>query len=264
MPQGRLKNLEGDIVFSDERAETLAEYLEKIQWRVRPSAVLPERPPIWPILDVELDDLQVSEVEQAVKKLKRNKSSGVDDIPPELFKALATTPAGLELIVQLCQICWKTKQIPREWQLSRVAEIFKKGDPAECSNYRPISLLCVGYKIVASILLERLKSAGAESRIWETQYGFKSGSGTADALYMTRRLLDRIWANSDSLAIFLALDWAKAFDSISLTGLVDALIRFGIPQEFAMIVVNIYHGRQFYVKDCGQISNYHSQVFGIF
>ena len=112
-------------------------------------------------------------------------------------------------------------------------------------------------------MLDRLKVAGAESRIWSTQYGFKSGSGTADALFMSRRLLDRIWASSDSSAIFLALDWAKAFDSISPVGLADALVRFGIPPEFVDMVSNIYSGRKFHVKECGKISNDHCQAFGI-
>ena len=99
--QGRLRNLQGDIVFSDQRAESMAEYFEKIQWRVRPSAILPDRPILWPQLEVDLGNITTAEVEKAVKKLKRNKAPGTDEIPPEFFKALATTPNGLKLIVDL-------------------------------------------------------------------------------------------------------------------------------------------------------------------
>ena len=38
--------------------------------------------------------------------------------------------------------------------------LFKKGDPAECENYRPISISSIGYKLFAAILLQRLKQAG--------------------------------------------------------------------------------------------------------
>jgi hypothetical protein len=55
-----------------------------------------------------------------------------------------------------------------------VTAIFKGGDAGQLKNYRPISLLVAGYKLFAQVLLERLKEAGAESRIRRTQYGFKS------------------------------------------------------------------------------------------
>ena len=93
--------------------------------------------------------------------------------------------------------------------------LFKKGDPALCSNYRPISLLAVGYKILAAILLERLKAANAEDRIWSTQYGFKSEVGTGDALFAARRVIDLILASRDTSAILVALDWSKVFDNFS-------------------------------------------------
>ena len=103
-----------------------------------------------------------------------------------------------------------------------MALLFKIGDPSNCANYRPISLLCIGYKIVAAILLQRLKKGGAEKNIWETQFGFKSNSGTFDALFLLRRVLDHLWAEKDASAVFVALDWATAFDRISPAGLIDA------------------------------------------
>ena len=60
--------------------------------------------------------------------------------------------------------------------------IFKKGDPSICDNYKPISLLSIGYKMFAIILLNRLRDVSAEDRLWSTQFGFKSKRGTGDAL----------------------------------------------------------------------------------
>ena len=129
--------------------------------------------------------------------------------------------------------------------------LFKKGDPALCSNYRPISLLAIGYKILASILLQRLKSAGAENRIWHTQYGFKSNASIIDVLFITRQILDTIWAEKDSQIIFATLDWSKAFDSIAPQCLRNALLRFGLPEKFVNMVSSIYHRRRFCVSDFG-------------
>ena len=96
-----------------------------------------------------------------------------------------------------------------------VTAIFKKGDPAFCENYRPISLLAIGYKVFATMLLRRLKAAGADTRIWLPQFGFRAGRGCADALFVARRLLEQICAAKDGSLVFLALDLAETFDSIS-------------------------------------------------
>jgi len=103
-----------------------------------------------------------------------------------------------------------------------VTAIFKKGDPAFCENYRPILLLAIGYKLFATILLRRLKAAGADTRIWLPQFGFRAGGGCADALFVAKRLLEQICAAKDGSLAFLALDLAETFDSISL----DAALSF--------------------------------------
>ena len=80
----------------------------------------------------------------------------------------------------------------------------QKRDVAKCENYMPISLVNVGYKIFAAVLLNRRKDSGAEQR-------FKSKHGTADAIFLVRRLLERTWAEKNGKLVLLAMDWAKAF-----------------------------------------------------
>ena len=87
--------------------------------------------------------------------------------------------------------------------------------------------------------------------------------GTFDALFSLRRVLDDVWAEKDGSAVFVALDWAKAFDCISPDGLLDALRRFGLPRPFLEFIKNIYGNRQFFVQDMGQQSKYRAQFHGI-
>ena len=115
----------------------------------------------------------------------------------------------------------------------------------------------------ASLILQRLKQYNVDAYIWSTQFGFKSGLGTADALFVVRRMLERIWNEKDGSGIFLALDWAKAFDSIAPSSLISALKRFGIPDHFAKMVQAIYFSWEFYVAECGVDSETHRQHFGI-
>ena len=113
------------------------------------------------------------------------------------------------------------------------------------------------------VLLSRLKGGGAENRIWRTQFGFKTGCGTADAIFLARRLLDQAWASKDGKLILLALDWAKAFDSIAPKALLTALERFGLPMQMIHATQGIYRNRKFFVRDSGRCSAPRSQGFGI-
>jgi hypothetical protein len=123
--------------------------------------------------------------------------------------------------------------------------------------------LNVGYKIFAAILLNRLRDGGAEDRIWSTQFGFRRRHGTEHALLIARRRIEQAWASKDGSLMMIALDWAKAFDSIDPQGLLKALCRFGVPERFTKVVAAIYTERRFRVRDCGSTSNLCAQSFGI-
>lgn len=166
-------------------------------------------------------------------------------------------------ICEFCNALWTRKEVPTTWHESRVVALFKKGDLGDRANYRPISLLCVGYKLYASILLQRLKSGSAEKRIWPTQYGFRSGCGTADALVLARRMLGHTAQLANGKLLMIALDWAKAFDSITPDRMRTAMRRFGIPEAFVRAVAGIYTDQKFFVRDAGNESTWHDQHFGI-
>ena len=61
----------------------------------------------------------------------------------------------------------------------------------------------------------------------------------------------------------IALDWAKAFDSLDPAGLLKALRLFGLPEKVVSLVADIYTSRRFLVRDCGVESAHYPQAFGI-
>ena len=131
-----------------------------------------------------------TEVKTAVEKLKKKRASGPDDVPAEYWQTMVETTDGIAWLTRLCNQCWKEESIPEDWHLANVVAIHKKGDVENCDNYRLISLVCVSSKLMATLLLKRLKAAGAEQRLTETQFGFRSGRGTCDAIFAVRRHID--------------------------------------------------------------------------
>ncbi|CAF1924031.1 unnamed protein product [Rotaria magnacalcarata] len=78
-------------------------------------------------------DILYSEVEEAIRTLKSNKSPGSDGITADMIQA------GCEQLTHeihsLCNKAWHEGVIPEEWGKSILIPIPKKGDLSECENY---------------------------------------------------------------------------------------------------------------------------------
>ena len=175
--------------------------------------------------------------------MKDNKACGPDDHPVEFWQAIlkngnGTSREGAQFLVGFCNAIWHQSSVPTSWHLQRVALIYKKGDPADCSNYRPIFLLNAAYKIFAMVILQRLLRAGADEHIGSTQFGFRKKRGTEDALHCVRRAVERAWAERYGCLHMLAVDWSRAFDSISTEALINSVIRLGVFQLMSSALSN--------------------------
>ena len=165
--------------------------------------------------------------------LAPNKATKQGDIPSEVFKALlASGSAEMFWVLDFCNRCLEQKTVPQTWSTASMALIFKKGDPAECDNYRPISILCIAYKMFAAMLKNRLVGGGVLGALWKTQFGFRPRYGTEDAIYIARRHVENACAARFGQIKLLALDWKKAFDSVHVDSLLDALRRFWFATRF--------------------------------
>jgi hypothetical protein len=94
-------------------------------------------------------DPSPSEVEIAIAKFKKFKSTCSDQI-------LAEGEILCSKIHKLINSIWNKEELLDQWKESIIAPLHKKGDKAECSNYRGISPLSTSYKILSNILLSRL------------------------------------------------------------------------------------------------------------
>ena len=123
-------------------------------------------------------DISEGEVKWALGSITKNKASGGDGIPVELFQILKTAVKALHSIYQ--QI-WKTQQWPQDWKRSVFLPIPKKGNAKECSNYRTVALISHASKDMLKIFQASLHQY-LNRELPDVQVGFRNGRGTRDQI----------------------------------------------------------------------------------
>jgi hypothetical protein len=79
------------------------------------------------------------------------------------------------VILGLMSAIWKQTRIPRDRQNALICSIPNKGDPTERDNYRGISLINVGLKVLSKLMITRIQLAvKARGRLQREQAGFRS------------------------------------------------------------------------------------------
>ncbi|WP_209300514.1 hypothetical protein, partial [Lonepinella koalarum] len=115
-----------------------------------------------------------------MKQLKGGKAAGVCGIHAELLKAGGDT-ALLSLHAIICSI-WNTGVIPTDWKRGLVVPLWKgKGDRQDCNNYRGVTLLSVADKVLARIILNKIRQQAARVTAPE-QSGFSPKRSTVDRI----------------------------------------------------------------------------------
>ena len=241
----KLKDKDGNKVGPRGRADAIATYLHDIQWQAE------DLPPLVAKEKIILTDLPYNtnlisfqELQDALKKAKNNKIAGPDNIPAELLKYL-NIGNKQALLTDLND--WSTSKIvPAELLHAQVISIFKKGDPQNIANYRPISLLNIIYKIYAQIGRSRIADV-IDPHISKIHFDFRKNRFTIDALYIVRRVQD-IGEQSGENLVMAMLDWKQTFDKISHSRMMQTLEHLNISVKIRNIIASLYSNPSFQVK----------------
>ena len=91
-------------------------------------------------------DILECEVKWALESMTKNKTSGGDGIPVELFQILKDD--AVKVLHSSGQQIWKAQQWPQDWKMSVFIPIPQKGNAKECSNYYTIALISHASKVM--------------------------------------------------------------------------------------------------------------------
>ena len=138
---------------------------------------------------------------------------------------------------------------PEEWAKGEVSAVFKQGDKNDVNNYRGITVQsCLG-KFFTRMMNNRLsKWADTNDILYEGQYGFRSGRGTVDCLFILHSLIELLLAKGKKLYVAF-IDYEKAYDYLSRAALWLKLINSGVSFKFIRIYKDMYSKLKLTVKN---------------
>ncbi|PNH00262.1 LINE-1 reverse transcriptase, partial [Tetrabaena socialis] len=146
------------------------------------------------------------EVARALRATPRGKAPGWDGLPADLYKAFSRQFSPL--LAALYTAISATGTMPARFTDGIITVLFKKGDPTEPGNYRPITLLNTDYRVLAKVLAPRLGPA-LHAAIAAEQTAFLPGRLIGTNIFALRHIPHLLRRQGRS-AIIAFLDFAKA------------------------------------------------------
>ena len=115
----------------------------------------------------------MEEVRVALKTMAKKKAADERGIVVEMLQEGGAFM--IQLIGELFSEIFQRKALaPESWKTSLVKVLFKKGDPKQPGNYRPITLLPILYKLFSWILCGRIRQTLEDAQRAD-QAGFCAG-----------------------------------------------------------------------------------------
>ena len=192
------------------------------------------------------------EVKAAIKKMKKGKATGPDNIPIEIIVALESL--GIEMTTKLLNAIYDSGTIPKDLCKSVFIALPKTPGATECELHRTISLMSHFTKILLRILIHRMRKS-LRPEISAKQFGFVPDKGTRNAIFTLSMLMERcIEAQKDLHLCFI--DYSKAFDKVKHEELFKLLENLDIDGKDLRIVRNLYWDQTAAVRLEGEHSDF--------
>ena len=171
---------------------------------------------------------RLSCVSHECRKLAQpNKAAGPDLINPKLLRL--AEPAIVLPLMELYSMSIDKGEVFSQWKKAHLCPVFKKGDPTDRNNYRPISLLSVPSKILESCISDTVMKHVTECELLtERQWAYRKGHSTQLLLaHLTESWRQAV--DNNFVVVTAFIDFRKAFDCVSHRTLLHKLkIKYGI------------------------------------
>lgn len=186
----------------------------------------------------------MTELEAAIKTLKRRKAAGYDGIYPEFI--IHCGPGTRAYLLGLFNNILSSGHLPPELKRAKIIAIKKHGKSGDDpSHYRPISLLSIAYKLLERLLYNRIVGA-VESILPKEQAGFRHKRSCCEQVVsLTNYIEDGFQRKVKNGAVFI--DLTAAYDTVWRDGLLHKFIRVIPCRRMYRLMTDMLSNRRFRV-----------------
>ena len=154
-----------------------------------------------------------------------------------------------QIFCQLGLFFFRSRSIPQNLNSSEIITLYKKGDPLNCENYQPISLLSHIYRLLTQIIYNRIKNK-LTNCLPEYQAAYQSNRSTIEQIQIIQQTIEKSLEFQQSIVICF-IDYKKAFDSVNQTKLWEALHYYtDIDPVHINLLAAIYENASTKVRTC--------------
>ena len=181
-------------------------------------------------------DINENELTLALKNMKLNKAPGADGLTTEFYREF-WNDIKIILVKNFNESFHKGK-LGYSQRKGIITLIFKNGEKENLQNWRPITLLNIDYKLIATVLANRLQKV-LKQLINEDQVGYVKGRRGTDIARLIQDVID--FSNTQSLeCCLLFVDFHKAFDTLEWNFIQKCLGAYGFKVGFMKWVSLLY------------------------
>jgi exonuclease III len=187
----------------------------------------------------------VTEICEAISKLKKGKACGVDGVYGE-----ALIHGSFSLRERLCDFfntCLMHSYLPDKLMESVFVPLpkCKHGDLSDISNYRAIAISSCISKVLEGVVLKRLEGFVSSADMY--QFGFKKHSSTTLCTHMLKQVVN-YYRNRGSHVFACFLDISKAFDKVNYWLLFKKMLAAGMPKHIVQLLAFWYSKQMIRVR----------------
>ena len=178
-------------------------------------------------------------------------AAGRDGLPSWFLKIAAP---GLALFVShLFNLSIMQSHVPSHWKCANITPIPKVSLPKSCSDYRPISLTPILYRVMKKLIVKSFiypsisipNSTIADSLA--DQFAFRlTGSTSAALIYLLHTVSDLLEVHP--YVHVISCDFSKAFDSVQHSTLMSKIAELSIPDSVYNWIVDFLGPRSLLYK----------------